>query len=282
MEDDITASVVVPGRPVRSRPPTGTPTAVTTSSSRTASTACSSGPTTPSTAASTGRPKRDMARPDNFLSNFEPLTAEQARPWWTRSPSSTSTPRRCSELLREAAADSGDRFVVSSAYPRLVDGKPRRTRATCRSARTCSSPMDRYIAERGIRLARGIPADKPLPVPVGAVLIGRRNNPPDRSGRASGRWRSTTRSTTRSCPNCSWISSARSPARAPSTTGAGSEGALTKGPFNALRPIVDLNTALVSTSSPAWRGSPPRRDTSARRAASITTSACSSPRSGAG
>ena len=34
--------------------------------------------------------------------------------------------------------------------------------------------------------------------------------------------------------------------KSPSTTGAGSEGALTKGPFNALYPITDLNNALVS------------------------------------
>jgi hypothetical protein len=34
--------------------------------------------------------------------------------------------------------------------------------------------------------------------------------------------------------------------KSPSTTGAGSEGALTKGPFNALPPIFDLNDALVS------------------------------------
>jgi hypothetical protein len=34
--------------------------------------------------------------------------------------------------------------------------------------------------------------------------------------------------------------------KSPSTTGAGSEGALTKGPFNALMPTADLNTALVS------------------------------------
>jgi hypothetical protein len=34
--------------------------------------------------------------------------------------------------------------------------------------------------------------------------------------------------------------------KSPSTTGAGSEGALTKGPFNALPPIIDLNDALVS------------------------------------
>ena len=34
--------------------------------------------------------------------------------------------------------------------------------------------------------------------------------------------------------------------KSPSTTGAGSEGALTKGPFNSLPPIIDLNNALVS------------------------------------
>jgi hypothetical protein len=34
--------------------------------------------------------------------------------------------------------------------------------------------------------------------------------------------------------------------KSPSTTGAGSEGAMTKGPFNMLLPIVDLNNALVS------------------------------------
>ena len=34
--------------------------------------------------------------------------------------------------------------------------------------------------------------------------------------------------------------------KSPSTTGAGSEGALTKAPFNAVLPIHDLNAALVS------------------------------------
>ncbi len=34
--------------------------------------------------------------------------------------------------------------------------------------------------------------------------------------------------------------------KSPSTTGAGSEGALTKGPFNMLTPTTDLNNALLS------------------------------------
>jgi hypothetical protein len=43
--------------------------------------------------------------------------------------------------------------------------------------------------------------------------------------------------------------------KSPSTTGAGSEGALTKGPFNCLPTIIDLNAALVSqilTAQPAF------------------------------
>jgi phosphoenolpyruvate carboxykinase (diphosphate) len=93
-------------------------------------------------------------------------------------------------------------------------------------------------------------------VPVTAVLPGRRNNPPDPAARPPLR------------PLCvfgplhymeppelfmEFIASITG--RSPSTTGAGSEGALTKGPFNALLPVHDLNNALVSqllTNQPAF------------------------------
>jgi hypothetical protein len=42
--------------------------------------------------------------------------------------------------------------------------------------------------------------------------------------------------------------------KSPSTIGFGSEGALTKGPFNALRPVVDLNNALVSSILTGYAG----------------------------
>jgi hypothetical protein len=42
--------------------------------------------------------------------------------------------------------------------------------------------------------------------------------------------------------------------KSPSTTGAGSEGALTKGPFNALPPVYDLNSALVSYAISGYDG----------------------------
>jgi hypothetical protein len=95
----------------------------------------------------------------------------------------------------------------------------------------------------GARLGRRLPPGKPVPNPVAAVLPGRRNNPPETGIRSL------------ACYNpihyfelpelfmefiCSMTG------KSPSTTGAGSEGALTKGPFNALPPIIDLNNALVS------------------------------------
>ncbi len=42
--------------------------------------------------------------------------------------------------------------------------------------------------------------------------------------------------------------------RSPSTTGFGTEGALTKGPFNALPPVIDVNNALVSAILTGYEG----------------------------
>ena len=105
--------------------------------------------------------------------------------------------------------------------------------------------MDRYVAEMGTRFWRKIPATMPAHLPVNAVLSGRRNNPPEP---AKG---------IRSLAVYNPIHYQELPelfmdyvcsltGKSPSTTGAGSEGALTKGPFNALLPTADLNAALVS------------------------------------
>ena len=106
----------------------------------------------------------------------------------------------------------------------------RRTRATCSSAPTAPTPRATAVADLSARLVRRLPSAAPLLLPVDVVAAGRRNNPPDGSVP----------------PLCSYsplhymelpelfmefISSMTG--KSPSTTGAGSEGALTKGPFNA-------------------------------------------------
>ena len=102
-----------------------------------------------------------------------------------------------------------------------------------------------YVAKRGMQLHRGLPDGAPINAPVGAVLSGRRNNAPDREAGI------------RSLAVYSPLHYQELPelvmdyvcsltGKSPSTTGAGSEGALTKGPFNALMPSVDLNSMVVS------------------------------------
>ena len=95
----------------------------------------------------------------------------------------------------------------------------------------------------GVRLHRKIPLGVEVIHPVDAVLAGRRNNPPEPGIRALAVYNPIHY---QQLPELfmDFISSLTG--KSPSTTGAGSEGALTKGPFNALRPTPDLNNALVS------------------------------------
>ena len=178
-----------------------------------------------------------MARPDNFLSNFEPLTSDQARTQVERVTEFEDYTAPMQQLLR-AAAEAGNGYVVGSAHPRLIDGKPSKNPRYLQTRPDLLDPTARYIAERGMRLARALTAGQPLHVPVGAVLLGRRNNPPEPEAGI------------RPLAVYSPIHYQELPelfmdficsltGKSPSTTGAGSEGALTKGPFNALRPILD-------------------------------------------
>jgi len=126
-----------------------------------------------------------------------------------------------------------------------VDGAPSKNPRYLQTDPTLLRPRDRYIADVGSRLYRKIPADKPVYHPVNAILPGRRNNPPDH---AAGIRPLAVYGPIhyQELPELfmDFISSLTG--KSPSTTGAGSEGALTKGPFNALVPTADLNSALLS------------------------------------
>ncbi len=187
----------------------------------------------------------DLARSDNFLSNFEPLSAQQAQAMVDRITDLDEFTVPMRNLLREAA-QAGTGYVVCSANPRLIDGKPSKNPRYLQVRPDLTRPEVRTIAERGMRLARGITSREPLPIPVGAVLIGRRSNPPDRKAgiRPLAVYGPIHY---QELPELFMDVICSLTGKSPSTTGAGSEGALTKGPFNALRTITDLNAALVSS-----------------------------------
>lgn len=186
----------------------------------------------------------DFAQPDNFFSNYEPLTTDEARELLEDSIGFDQWTAPMQNLVREAAkADSG--YFVSTAHPRLVDGKPSANPRYLQTRPDLLQPRDAYLSEMSVRMVRRIPLDKPVHLPVNAVLPGRRNNPAD--AEAGVRPLAVFNPIHyMELPELFMEFICSMTGKSPSTTGAGSEGALTKGPFNALPPILDLNDALVS------------------------------------
>ncbi len=245
-EDDISASVVVPGRVLN-----GLPGYVTSSQGESFKfvTNCEFRLfQRPDDAIHRGLDRQaeaDLAREGvNFVSNFEPLTRDQVHEMREKAIDFDAFTEPMKALLRSVDEDEGG-YVVCSANPRQIGGVPTKNPRYLQDRPDMADPFPRYVAEMGVRFWRVIPADQAVPLPVNSVLSGRRNNPPDKKNGI------------RSLAGYGPIHYQELPelfmdyicsltGKSPSTTGAGSEGALTKGPFNDLIPAADLNAALVS------------------------------------
>ena len=186
----------------------------------------------------------DMSRPDNFISNFEPLTAAAAGELVERVTEFDQFTPPMRNIVADTATAGGG-YVVCSAVPRLVDGKPTKNPRYLQVRPDLLDPMSWYVAEQGLRLLRKMRADEPVYWPVDAVLMGRRNNPgePAAGIRPLAVYNPIHY---QELPELFMDLICSLTGKSPSTTGAGSEGALTKAPFNMLRPTADLNTAVVS------------------------------------
>jgi len=197
----------------------------------------------------------DMAGSGNFLSNYEPLTAEQVRAMTEHVVEFDQYTEPMKQLLEHfAGGDNGSHaYVVSSAHPRIVNGKPSANPRYLQKRSDLVSPRESYLAEIAARLEREIPAERPVHFPVNAVLAGRRNSPPDR---AAGLPPLAVYGPIhyQELPELFMEFTSSLTGKSPATTGFGSEGALTKGPFNALWPVVDLNNALVSAILTGYAG----------------------------
>jgi hypothetical protein len=186
----------------------------------------------------------DLARSDNFIVNFEPLARKQVNEICDRPVDLSQFTLPMQRLLHEMQ-QAQDSYVVCSNTPRLVNGAPSKNPRYLQPRPDLIDPVNRYVAEMGIRLSRAVPLDKPIHSPVQAVLIGRRNNPaePTKGIRPLAVYNPIHY---QELPELFMDFISALSGKSPSTTGAGSEGALTKGPFNCLLPITDLNNALVS------------------------------------
>jgi hypothetical protein len=183
----------------------------------------------------------DLAQPDNFVANFEPLHGDKLANIVEDIVEFQKYTEPMHRLLSSAHQDGG-RYVVSSAHPRLVDGKPSKNPRYLQIRPDLQRPFRTHVAQMGMRLSRRVPLDQPLLSPVDAVLTGRRNNPPEPGIRSLAVFNPIHY---QELPELFMDFVCSVTGKSPSTTGAGSEGALTKGPFNALRATADLNNALV-------------------------------------
>jgi phosphoenolpyruvate carboxykinase (diphosphate) len=194
----------------------------------------------------------DIASPGTFLSNYEPLTTDQVRALVDHVVEFDRYTAPMKSLLenfssRESAnnGEDGGAVAVASSHPRLVNGKPSQNPRYLQKRPDLADPRPGYLAEIAARLERDIPATRAVHFPVNSVLAGRRNSPPD-AGLGLPPLAVYAPIHYQELPELfmEYISSLTG--KSPATTGFGSEGALTKGPFNALWPVVDLNNALVS------------------------------------
>ncbi|MEM6980933.1 MAG: hypothetical protein AAF539_14830, partial [Planctomycetota bacterium] len=186
----------------------------------------------------------DLSRPRNFISNFEPLSIQDAEAITQDAIEFDKFTPPMAGLLKTAVA-KGSGYVVSTADPRLVGGKPTKNPRYLQDRPDMVFAEATYVAMRGMQLFRKLGSDEPIHTPVAAVLSGRRNNPPNReAGIRSLAVYSPLHY--QELPELCMDYVCSLTGKSPSTTGAGSEGALTKGPFNALHPAIDLNNTIVS------------------------------------
>jgi hypothetical protein len=184
----------------------------------------------------------EMSQPGNFMANYQPLDRQQLATLVEDVHSYCRFTAPMQQLLANAHA-AGSSYTVSSAHPRMVDGKPSKNPRYLQVRPDLVRPERKYLAEMSTRLHRKLDLDAAVCHPVDAVLTGRRNNPPDQGVRPLAVYNPIHY---QDLPELFMDFVCSLTGKSPSTTGAGSEGALTKGPFNALRPTADLNNALVS------------------------------------
>lgn len=189
--------------------------------------------------------EEDMSRPMNFFSNYQPLTRDEVREMVDDAVRFDYFTEPMKQLLRtfvEGGPGQPD-YVVSSSNPRIVDGKPTKNPRYLQTVPTLENPQASYVADMGARLKRGLKPNEAVIHPVNGLLPGRRNNPPEKGIRSLAVFNPIHYLP---LPEAFMEFTSSMTGRSPSTTGAGSEGALTKAPFNALLPITDLNNALVA------------------------------------
>ncbi|MDC7220131.1 MAG: hypothetical protein PQJ59_09335 [Spirochaetales bacterium] len=244
LEDDITASIVVPASEVQ-----GLSKACKNPSVKIVENCENRFFQRPDDAIVRGYDKqaeKDLSSKGNFISNFEPLQLDNAVELYEKTSAFYNYTEPVQELVKEFKANAGEEdYFITPSHPRIMPDGPSKNVRYLQVRPDLVDSTEKYLAEVGTRLFRKIPFGEPCAMPVNAVLAGRRNNPADHEAgiRPLAVYGPIH---FQELPELFMDFICSLTGKSPSTTGAGSEGALTKAPFNALVATSDLNNALLS------------------------------------
>lgn len=190
--------------------------------------------------------ERDIVTDNTFLTNYELLTKKDAIEIYEDTINFDKYTQPVKDLIISIVNSPKDEdYFCLPSHTRIVDGEPTKNPRYLEKNIFIDETEASYLGEVGVRLYRKIKSEDPVIHVVNAVLPGRRNNPVDKKAgiRPLAVYNPIHYQET---PEMFMDFICSLTGKSPSTTGAGSEGALTKGPFNMLTPTTDLNNALLS------------------------------------
>ena len=152
-------------------------------------------------------------------------------------------PAQAPEAAEVSTVADDPEYFVCSANPRLVGGKPTKNPRYLQVRPDLARPVETAAAELALHLRNRASVNRTIPHVVDIVAAGRRNNPPEDGVPALCAFNPLHYM---ELPELFMEFISSMTGKSPSTTGAGSEGALTKAPFNAMPTTFDLNSALLS------------------------------------
>jgi hypothetical protein len=187
----------------------------------------------------------EITRANTFTCNYKPLTKDDVREMVSNRIRFERYTAPVKELLMNFLSDpNAPKYVVCPSELRVMpNGEVSKNKRYLQNRRDMCDRAAMYVAKLCTKLHNGTPDIDGVKFPVHSILTGRRNNPPEPGIGALSVYNPLHYM---DLPELFMEYASSMTGKSPSTTGAGLEGAMTKGPFNALSAVYDLNSALLS------------------------------------
>lgn len=187
----------------------------------------------------------EISKPNTFICNYRPLTKDDVRKMMSNRMRFEKYTQPMKNLLTNFVSDPhAPKYVVCPSELRIMpNGEVSKNERYLQNRQDTYDRMAAYASKLSMKLCNKTKDIGDVKFYVHSILTGRRNNPPDSNVRALSVYNPLHYM---ELPELFMEYASSMTGKSPSTTGSGLEGAMTKGPFNALSTIYDLNNGLLS------------------------------------